>query len=349
MPTDGRQQPPREIFAKVPSRDLDEAGPAQSEHVSVSGVFFRPGLQELDEYQDELQQSLGIEQLKLDCQPRIRLVFIQSGTQSLALNPDDGEEWTERAYSESGHELAARVLGAKHGATQLSCNCEYNDLKMTISFVPYGDDALLYNRTSNLLCVESVPNQLSVFEVEPKDFATIYPGCWRIRTAKTSLEFRLRPRRYRIVIGRETKKRSAGQASSARRIRNGVAEAPPPEEPEPSSKTVTRQAQSTGLGPSGLVRNETLNMIDEATGNIEYSIKCLDRLETKSTFEIFKAVLRDGSPKAEVVAVKMPKLGYEMYSTIANDMRHWQREVDTHRKLRHVSLTLTFPFCVGTS
>lgn len=334
MPRDAKIRPPKDLFAVVPS--ADEKPPANSDHVSVTGVFLEPGLQELSQYQDDLQGQLGIEHLNLDCQPRIRLIFLQHGGQEPITIPDSVEEWDE-SIDNAGHQLTARVLGAKHSATQLSCDCEFGRLKITICFAPFGDDALLYNKTGQRIFVESVPNDISVFEVLPQKFATIYPGCWRVRDDKASMQFRLRPRRYRLVLREDTAKRTAGQITSSKRINHtGAVVSRRAGFSEGSVTTASRQVGNTGLGIAGLRQRQTLNMIDEVTGKLEYSIKFIDKFSGSSRFHVFKAILDDGSSPAQVVAVKMPKLGEEAYLSVANDMLKWQNEVRTHRDLRHV-------------
>lgn len=343
--------PPREIFASYRKKEPPPPPPPESDQASESGLS-EPGLQELETSEEQLPQNIGIHQFELQHRPKVRLAFLQPDQQEPRIViPDGGEEWDELACNEYGLPVAATFLGAKQKPTQLSCNCEYKDLKITISFIPYGDDALLDNRTGDTLHVESVPNQLSIFEVDSKCSAHIYPGCWRVSSGATSIEFRLRPRSYRIVLQQEMMKRTAGQICppSSKRVK-GLIAGGPSREPRPIAtgssetviKTVSRPIGSTGLGVSkDLRRNETLHLVDEATGDVEYSVKYVDRMAISSHGHVFKGILsetRSSGPRAEVVAVKIRKLNeHEGSSNTAFHMRHWQHEVDTHRGLRHVS------------
>ncbi|KAH8746765.1 kinase-like domain-containing protein, partial [Diaporthe sp. PMI_573] len=91
------------------------------------------------------------------------------------------------------------------------------------------------------------------------------------------------------------------------------------------------------LVSSGFGENQTLNMVNSATGQLEYSIKCIDRYLKRGDYaDVFKAVWKDVSSQPAVVAVKIHKIAVAAEANdIAAAASRWKRELEVHRYLEH--------------
>ncbi|KAH8753291.1 kinase-like domain-containing protein, partial [Diaporthe sp. PMI_573] len=227
----------------------------------------------------------------------------------------------------------------------LAWSCKARRIKVTMFPIPWKDDILLYNEATSTLFLESVPNGLDVFEIRPKKFAVVYPGFWQLCDCETTVEFLLRPRRYRLLLKDDATKRTAERPlPPSKRSKHSTGAAVTRAAEIPSSLA---QDQKTIIRPTavdvdmltsiGLGQNQTLNVVDSATGQLEYSIKCIDRYLKKGDYaDVFKAVWKDRSSRPAVVAVKLHKIAAaaEPYD-IAAAARRWKRELEAHRHLEH--------------
>lgn len=316
---------------------LQKQGIIKTESLSQDAV------PELDRCPDTISQKVGLHQLELEQAPRLRVLFQQSeGDMHLTLTAEQAEELRVEAPG-AEHKLLTTVLGATHSRAEISWSCKARRVKAIIFFIPWKDDILILNNSSDSLFLESVPNGLDMFKVSPRHYAVVYPGFWQLRDHETTIEFLLRPRRYRLLIKDEAKKRPAAQpVLSPKRSKQSI------------GVTVTgaieassAQAQKTIIRPTvvdvdilnkiGLGENQTLNIVDAVTGQIEYSIKCIGRyLKRGSYADVFKAVWDDGSSEPTVVAVKLYKITAAEPPYIASAVNRWKRELQAHRGLKHV-------------
>lgn len=323
-------------------------------HVPESTGILHSGLQEFFIQRDAVPQAPGIDQLELI--PWLRLVFEQ---------PAQGSNQSPRQLEREDHQGPYRVLGAVCSRAEVRSAFSINGINLAVSFMPWGDDAIVYNQSSMGLVLASAPEEFNVLEIGPSDCAIIYPGTWELRgNNNTALQFRLRPRRYSLFLEKKSNKRAAGQDLSSLesvRFSRGRRQFPqrwyddssprivnPDRSPFQNSKVVTRPVTTEGadvLFRVGLDEDSTLSVIDEMTGRLEYSItRDKGRIMKRSAgVDVYKALFKPGlgSSQPQVVIVKMHKHG----DSLELAMRHWRREHSIHRGLRHVSgeRSLLFP------
>ena len=302
---------------------------------------------------------LGIHQLELEQAPHLRVIFQEyEGDTKVTLTAETTEQI--RLPVDAPGTPHANILGAMHSRAEIAWSCKANHIKVTMFPIPCKDDILLYNEAISTLFLESVPNGLDVFEIRPKNFAVVYPGFWQLCDRETTVQFLLRPRRYRLLLKVDATKRTAEQpllpskrskhSTGAAMIGHGIAESPSTlaQAQDQDQKTLIRPTvvDVNMLTSIGLVQNQTLNMVDGATGQLEYSIQCIDRYLKKGDYaNVFKAVWKDGSSQDSpptVVAVKLHKIAAaaEPYD-IAAAAGRWKRELEAHRHLEHVRFAST--------
>lgn len=291
-----------------------------------------------DQYRYATQQTMGIHQLELEQAPRLRVLFKQSEEDvHVTLTAEQAEELRVEIPG------APSMLGAMHSRAEISCSCKARRVEFTIFYLPWKDDVLIHNETSYSLFLKSVPNELDVFKIPPRQYAVVYLGFWQLRDDETTVEFLLRPRRYRLLVKDEANKRSADQPlPSSKRSKHstefamaGAVEAPSVQD----QKTIIRPTvvDVDILNRIGLGENQSLNMIDGATGQHEYSLKRIDRYLKRGDYaDVFKAIWDNGSSQPAVVAVKLHKITATEPSEIAAAMKRWKRELQAHESLAHV-------------
>lgn len=235
------------------------------------------------------------------------------------------------------------LFGVMHSRAEIMFTCSARSINVTISFIPWRDDVLIFNYTSHPLVVESVPNRLDKFEIAPRQHAVVYPGSWQLRDHETTINFLLRPRRYLVLLKDAAKKRSAPELTPSDRDSKQLTGPDVVETSEtssdPSQKVIIRPTiiDADTLTRLGLRDNQTLNMVDTVTGQLEYSIRYIDHhLRSSSHCKIFKAIWDDKSSEPAIVAVKLHKIETADPSRISGAIGRWKQEVWAHKSLKHV-------------
>ncbi|KAI3390277.1 hypothetical protein diail_10668, partial [Diaporthe ilicicola] len=277
---------------------------------------------------------------QLERTPQLRVLFQQpEGDTHITL---DAEQPVEVRFEAPGE---PSVLGAMHSRAEIGWSCNAGRIKVTMLPIPWKEDVLVKNETNDSLFLKYGPDGLDAFEITPRQYAVIYPGFWQLRDDKTTLEFLLRPRRYRLLLKDEATKRTAEHPipsskrskkfkPSSRVAVRGATESPLPQD----QKTIIRPTvvDVDILVSIGLGEDQTLNMVDSVTGQLEYSIKRIDRYLKRGDYaDVFKAVWKDGSSQPAVVAVKLHKITATEPYNIAAVIKRWKREFQAHRNLEH--------------
>ncbi|KAK7740795.1 hypothetical protein SLS53_005263 [Cytospora paraplurivora] len=305
--------------ALVPSEQLERELQDRGSTSSYSG------LQSIFLCRDLVESGLGIGQLQ---PPRLRIVVGQ---------PD--------VYDES----SVKLRGVVHSCADTSSTFVINTIELTVSFLPWGDDVLVTNNSDRSITITSVPGDFTHVEIEPDGRMKLHPGIWVVRDDSTSEQFRIQQCRYSLYYGEDTGKRLASEnIRSPKRIRASFASGPhipqtaPGTSPDQSEKAIIRPvttAQAAVLAAHGLQDGKTLTVVDETTGQLEYSIRCIRKIKRSSTTDIFRGVFR---PKGDVsygkaVVVKMVRvpMGNTHHVALERAMGYWKRELHAHRNLRH--------------
>lgn len=318
----------------------------QEQDIIIPKSFSQNGMLEHDQcrdhtYGDAASPMLGIHQLKLNQAPRLRVLFQQyEGHAKVTLTAETVQELSVDAPGTTS------VLGAMHSRAETAWSCKARRIKVAMFPIPWKDDVLLYNEASRELLLKSMPDGLDVLEIRPKTFAYVNPGFWQLCDSETTMQFLLRPRPYRLLLEDEATKRTAEEPLPPSKTSKQLTRAAGTVEAESSSSVA--QDQKTLIRPTvvdvdmltsiGLGRNQTLTVMDRATEQPEYSLKCIDRYLQKSrSADVFKAAWMDGSSRPAIVAVKLHKIAAaaEPYDIIAA-VRRWKRELQVHRHLEHV-------------
>lgn len=299
---------------------------------------------ELGPCRDASPEKMGLNQLVLEKAPQLRILFQQPehGVQ-VTLTAEQSEEF-EVGAPDTEHETKTKVLGAMQSRAGVSCSYEARRIKATIFFIPGKDDVLFRNETDDLLFLKSIPNGLDIREILPRQYVLVYPGFWQLRDDETTVEFLLRSRRYGLLKTDEAVKRSAGQSAlSSKRPKRSVGAAGAAS----IERVIQNQVQKTMIRSSpvdidllhtiGLGKNQTLNVVDSVTGQLEYSIKRIGQyLQRNKNADVVKAIWHEGSSKPTVVAVKMHKIPNTDPHDTAAVIKRWDREFQVHRSLDHV-------------
>lgn len=264
----------------------------------------------------------GIGQLEL--MPKLRLIFEQTKT-------------------EDHHHF--KFSGATHSRAETRCTITINGINLAVSFIPWGDDAIVYNETSKGFVLTSVPDEFNNLEIGPRGSATIYPGIWELRRDNTSVEFRLRPRRYRLFLEEKSNKRAAEEDMlPSEKVKGSRGQRIIPQRRYDDSSprsVVTRPVTTEGaaaLAQVGLNEDSTLSVVDEATGMLEYSITRPRArfLKRDKGVDVFKAIFKSGDdasqPRGVVVKMHKPR-----GANIESAIQCWSQEYNVHQGLRHVS------------
>ncbi|ROW13856.1 hypothetical protein VPNG_03655 [Cytospora leucostoma] len=283
------------------------------------------GLQSIFLCRDLVEAGLGIGQLQ---PPRLRIVVGQ---------PD--------VYDES----SVRLRGIVHSCADNSSTFVINTIKLTVSFLPWGDDVLVANNSNGPITLMSVPGEFTNVEIKTNGCIRLHPGTWVVRDNNTSEELRIQQRRYSLYYGEDTVKRLASEGmGSAKRIRAHFAsgyhipQPAPGTSPDQIEKAIKRPVttvQAADLAAHGIQDGTILTIVDETTGQLEYSIRYMRRIKRSSTTDIFRGVFR---PEGDVsngkaVVVKMVRLpvGNAHHVALQRALGYWKRELHAHRNLRH--------------
>lgn len=230
-----------------------------------------------------------------------------------------------------------------HSRTEIMFTCRARSINVTMSFIPWENDVIITNKTSNPLVVESMPNRLDTFEIAPRQHAIVYPGSWQLRDHETSINFLLRPRRYLLLLKDEVKKRLAPELTRSTRNAkqlteshvNATVETPSAQDQKVIVRPTIIDAET--LSRVGLRDDQTLNVVDAVTGQLEYSIKYIDHhLRCSRLTKVFKAIWDDQSSNPVVVAIKLHRVETTDPNRIYDAIRRWKQEVQAHKSLKHV-------------
>ncbi|KUI61559.1 Serine/threonine-protein kinase tousled-like 2 [Cytospora mali] len=185
-----RRPQERSIFvARQPANLVSEQLDCDPEtSILTSETSSQSGLQHFLVERELVPRAPGIGQLEL--MPKLRLIFEQTKTKD-------------------HHQSYFKFSGAIHSRAETRCTITINSINLAISFIPWEDDAIVYNETSKGFVLASVPDEFNNLEIRPRGDATIYPGIWELRGDKTSVKFRLRPRRFRLFLEEQSHKRIA--------------------------------------------------------------------------------------------------------------------------------------------
>ncbi|KUI72095.1 Calcium/calmodulin-dependent protein kinase type I [Cytospora mali] len=305
-----------------------QPGTLVSEHVDsdpetsllVSETSSHPGLQQFFVWRDLMPHTPGIGQLEL--MPNLKLIF-------------------EQTKAEDHHQSYSKFLGVVHSRAETRCTFTINGINLAVSFIPWDDDAIVYNESSECFVLASVPDEFNTLKIGPKRSATIYPGIWELRGDNTSAKFQLRPRRYRLFLEEKSNKRAAEQGVlPPEKVKGSRGWRMIPQQhydKDSPCAAVTRPVTTEGaaaLAQVGLNEDSTLSVIDEATGMLEYSITRVRArfLKRDKGVDIFKAIFKEDGSKSQVVVVKMHKpRGPDVESAIG----YWSREYNAHHGLQH--------------
>ncbi|KAH8757902.1 kinase-like domain-containing protein [Diaporthe sp. PMI_573] len=291
-----------------------------------------------DRCHDAIPQKIPLHQLVLERAPQLRVLFQQpEGDTHITLAAEQPAEVHFEAPGEPN------VLGAMQSRADISWSCSARRIKITMFPIPWKEDVLIKNETNNSLFLEYGPDGLDAFEIRPRQYGVIYPGSWQLRDDKTTLEFLLRPRRYRLLLKDQVTKRATEHpipSSKRSKPSSGVVLREATESPLLQDRTTTVRPAVVDvdvLVSSGFGENQTLNMVNSATGQLEYSIKCIDRYLKRGDYaDVFKAVWTDVSSQPAVVAVKIHKIAVAAEANdIAAAASRWKRELEVHRYLEH--------------
>lgn len=251
--------------------------------VIKSGLSSQDGVLEHEQNRDDgdaIPPRLGLHQLELEQAPRLRVLFQQYEEDTKITLTAEATEYFPVDAAET-----LNVLGAMHSRAEIVWICKARRININIYPIPWKDNILLHNDSDSTLSVESVPNGLDVFEIPALKYALVYPGFWQLCNRETTLEILLRPRRYRLLLQDDATKRTAEQPlppSKRSKHSTGVGATGAAESPysvAQNQKTIIRPTvvDVDMLTSMGLGRNQTLNMVDSTSGQLEYSIKCIDR------------------------------------------------------------------------
>ncbi|KAK7743813.1 hypothetical protein SLS53_003832 [Cytospora paraplurivora] len=320
--------------------------------VVKSGLISQHGVLKHEQHHDDsdaIPPRLGIHQLELEQAPQLRILFQEyEGDTKVTLTAEKTKKFPVNAAG------TPNVLGAMHSRAEIVWSCKAGRINVTILPIPWKDNILLFNKGDSTLFVESAPNGLDMFEIQTSEYAVVYPGFWQLCNRETTLEILLRPRRYRLLLKDDAMKRTAEQPPpTSKRFKHSTGAAVTGAAEHPSS---VAQNQKTIIRPTvvdvdmltsiGLGQNQTLNVVDNATGQLEYSIKRIDGYLKRGDYtDVFKAAWKDGSSQPAVVAVKLHKVAAAAEPhDIAATARRWKRELEVHRYLEHPCIAKLLAF-----
>ncbi|KAL2282152.1 hypothetical protein FJTKL_11192 [Diaporthe vaccinii] len=298
------------------------------------------------------QKTAGIHRLQQEQQPELRVLFQQPDDHDVCIkvtSVQTSELRLDNQSMEFGHR--DRVVGATHSLLGARCVLEARRIKVTMFFVPWKHDMVLYNETNRTLSLESVPKGFDVRSLPPKQYELIYPGFWRLYDNETSVEFLFRTCRYHLFQTEDVSKRTAsGVLPPPKRgmLSTGAATARATKAPaDRGQKTMVQRSLVNVdlLNNIGLAKNQTLTVVNGVTGQMEYSVTLIRRY--KMTFtqrDVFKATWgREGS-KPMTVAVKFHKITSAQPYAAAAAIKGWERELKAHKDLDHPCIAKLISF-----
>lgn len=137
---------------------------------------------------DAIPQRIPLHQLGLERAPQLRVLFQQpEGDAHITLTAEQPVEVRSEAPGE------ASLVGSTHSRAEIGWSCHAGHIKVTMLPIPWREDVLIKNETNNVLFLEYGPDGLDAFEITPRQYTVIYPGCWQVRDDETTLEFLIRP------------------------------------------------------------------------------------------------------------------------------------------------------------
>ncbi|KAG6354886.1 hypothetical protein INS49_003967 [Diaporthe citri] len=309
-------------------------------------------VQEVTQSHISAQKIAGIHSLQQERLPELRVLFQQPDDHDVCIKvtaAEPSEVWLDD--QSMGFGPRDRVVGATQGILGARCVLEARRIKATMFFVPLKDDMVLYNETNRTLSLESVPKGFDVRDIPPKEYEFAYPGFWRLYDNETSVEFLLRPCRYRLLLTENFSKRTARELLSpperemlsTRAATTRATEAPAAR----GQKTMVRRclANVDLLNRTGLAKDQTLNVVNGVTGQREYSITLINRYRKISNqVDVFKAIwAREGS-EPMAVAVKVHKITSARPYDAAAAIKGWERELEAHKDLHHPCIAKLISF-----
>lgn len=303
---------------------------------------------------------IAIHQLAFEQAAHLRLIFKQfEEDPKVIITAEETEEVSVSVEASGTH----KMIGVMHSRTETAWSFEANNINVIMYPIPMEDGIVVHNGSAEQpLRLESVPNGLDVFEIRRQGSAVIYPGFWRLSDSETTVEFLLRPRRYDLILKQEATNTDLATrtARCLKRTAEELLELPPMKRVKQSGETalstgpaadnvsISAATPKTSIRPAmadvgelnsfGLAQNQTLNVVDNATGRLEYSLKMVQYLQRSSTADVFKAIWKDGSSRPTLVVVKLFKVYAPEPVHIIDAAQSWQYELHAHRHLEHVSL-----------
>lgn len=311
---------------------------------------------------------------KIDRCPPFRLRF-RHGRGNEAIEVGDAEPWWILAPPKMG--IAGSdggnvdVLGVVQRSSDWRCPLTVGrSIECDIVYDPDSDNVVVHNKSSFLLSVQPLSNDKSALpvQVEPWGAAAIAVGLWEFTSEQETVEVEVLPRQYRLHVEQSGSpsvstgsKRSLSpeeeelpQRKKARSMEgsptiSNTGSAPPSEimpRPECSSRpqsAVVRNSQETMTAGFQLEPGQSLCVVNEMTGNTEYSFRRLSQWEYSTpSSDVFRAILKKGSQKGEVVIVKMIKAAEpNRDAAVLMGGANWWHEYYINQQVNHVSGVLS--------
>lgn len=291
---------------------------------------------------DFTPQRKPLHELAWEWEPQARIVFQQpEGDTRIILS---SEQLVEALPGVPGD---AHLLAVKQSRAEMCWSCHAGRILVTMYPIPGKEEVLVKNETTHPLFLDWGLDEIDTFMIIPQQYGTIYPGFWQLRDNELTLEFLLRPSRYRLFLQDEASKRTANNLLPPSKRTKHFIRADEVTEAAESLSDLAQEQKSiirpTGfdvdvLASIGLGKNQALNMVYGPTGRFEYSIKRIDEyLKRGPWVDVFKALWKNGSSQPVVVAVKLHKFSSTAkQEDIVHAAYRWKRELQVHRHLEHV-------------
>lgn len=321
------------LVVKDVQRERGTGGPSPQ-----SGIY---GVKDDTSLHAQLQRELNLNDLVLPVDPEIRLVvkhhegnshveFISVESARLILGtPKECKDYNPPSI---------QVWGASKNKSEVICGLKIEDMDchLDLIYIHDSDDIILLNRGDMPVLRNSSPASTTTERSIPAwDTCRIQSGSWWLQKL---VELQLRPRRYLLRHGQEVgSKRLAPRDEVPSKKLRGPAGTISRHPSHRNSNQVDTAHDARGLGLQR--KNHTVEIVDIATGEVEYTLKRTSdwQSDTRNS-KALAADLVEGSCITRVlVKVVGPKT-----SSRSDDIQHvqsakaWLNEFRAHRHLQHV-------------
>ncbi|KUI63308.1 hypothetical protein VM1G_11045 [Cytospora mali] len=280
------------------------------------------------------------ENLSLSLDPKVRLVFKHTeSNHAINLEPKAAQQ---EIFVEPAGVLRRRdgpaivkLMAFLQSRSEVKCKLTFKTICCEIFYFPNSDNVILVNCSRRQLSVESASTSRRVLSI--RETTTLSPADWKLSNQHGTIDLRLLPRPYVLLIEEKTvtaAKRSSSDASLSQ-IAAKRSKGPAGSSTRALCRLDTPIPTWAGLN---LEKNQVLKVAGAFPLQVEYSICRVTAWACKKmASQLYPAILDDGISKPEVVIVKVIKRATSENNDIKDAANAWSRELRAHRSIQHAS------------